>query len=57
MANYYKSKQLELKNSIYAYQVLENKQQIKLTLKPGVTEKVRISYSVKYPKHQTKENL
>jgi len=29
----------------------------KLTLKPGVTEKVRISYSVKYPKDQTIENL
>ncbi|RZJ75896.1 MAG: mucoidy inhibitor MuiA family protein [Flavobacterium sp.] len=29
----------------------------KLTLKPGVTEKVRISYSVKYPKDQSIENL
>ncbi|TKC05414.1 DUF4139 domain-containing protein [Pedobacter polaris] len=29
----------------------------KLTLKPGITEKVRISYSVKYPKNQRIENL
>lgn len=29
----------------------------KLTLKPGVTEKVRISYSVKYPKDQSIGNL
>ncbi|RZL44729.1 MAG: mucoidy inhibitor MuiA family protein [Pedobacter sp.] len=30
MADYYKTKQLELRNSIYAYQVLETKQQTKI---------------------------
>ncbi len=29
----------------------------KLTLQPGVTQKIRISYSVKYPKDQSIENL
>jgi len=29
----------------------------KLTLQPGVTQKIRISYSVKYPKDQNIENL
>lgn len=39
MADYYKTKQLELRNSIYAYQVLESKQQLKINrLQQQLTE-------------------